>query len=101
MNVTLADWPNCQPTTLTLQVEVEDCVPELEQSGTLNDYIWNAEQNVGPGVPEGYVWPDLVIDTPIWTMEPLCDLDVVYSVTGLTDFMIYDSVAHTLTITNT
>lgn len=34
-------------------------------------------------------------------MEPLCDLDLVYSAEGLVDFMTYDSNAHTLTVTNT
>jgi hypothetical protein len=67
----------------------------------LSDYIWIAEQHVGPGIEEGYTWPDLVIDTPIWTMEPVCDLEMVYSATGLEDFMVYDGTSHTLTIINT
>lgn len=76
--MTLDDWPDAVPLTMTVNVEVEDCVPELNKQGSLVDYVWNAERNVGPGVEDGYVWPDLIVDAPYWEMDPWCDIFVDY-----------------------
>lgn len=94
VNATLDYWPNSEPVTLTVAVEVEDCVPELSKVGALVDYVWNAERRVGPGVEDGYVWPDLVIDAPYWEMDPVCDIAVEKVATGLEDWMTYDSAAN-------